>query len=180
MEVATWLLLVIGILGAADIALYHAASHGIRSHPDSRAELVIHSLRGPTYATLFLFVPNFALRGAYFWALVGWLIVDVAISIVDFAMERESRRFFGGLPSGEYVLHVVIAMVFGAFVASIFFGAGHWGFEPTAISWQPAAVPAVLRGLLAVMAAGVFYSGVLDALAAIRLTGVPRRATSKK
>jgi hypothetical protein len=176
MEVATWLLFIIGVLGAIDIALYHSASHGIRSHPDSRAELIVHCLRGPTYAALFLVVPNFALHGVFFWSLVALLVFDVAISIIDFAMERESRRFFGGLPSGEYVLHVLIAMVFGAFVASIFFGAGEWAAEPTAIFWHPAEVPALLRALLAVMAVIVLYSGIMDLRAAIRLTGKPRRA----
>jgi hypothetical protein len=176
MEVATWILFIIGVLGATDIALYHSASHGIRSHPDSRAELIVHSLRGPTYAILFFAVPNLALYGIFFWALIALLAIDVAISLVDFALERESRRFFGGLPSGEYVLHVMIAMVFGAFVASIFFGAGSWAFEPTAIAWQPAEVPMLLRFILAVMAVVVLYSGMQDAIAAVRLTGQPRRA----
>lgn len=176
MEVAPWLLFTVGVLGATDIALYHSASHGIRSHPDSRAELIVHSLRGPTYGALFLVVPNFALHGAFFWALVGLLVFDVAISIVDFAIERESREFFGGLPSGEYVLHVLIAMVFGGFVAAIFFEVGAWAFESTAIFWQPAEVPAALRALLAIMAAVVLYSGLQDLIAAIRLSGQPRRA----
>jgi hypothetical protein len=180
MEVATWLLFMIGVLGAADIALYHSASHGIRSHPDSRAELIVHSLRGPTYATLFIVVPNFALHGAFFWVLTGLLVIDVAISIIDFAIERESRRFLGGLPSGEYVLHVLIAMVFGALVASIFFGASHWRSAPVAIRWQPAEVPVLLRLALGVMAVVVLYTGFLDALAAMRLRGVPKRATSEE
>jgi hypothetical protein len=180
MEVATWLLFIIGVLGATDIALYHSASHGIRSHPDSRAELIVHSLRGPTYGILFIVVPNLALYGWFFWAMIALLVIDVVISLVDFALERESRRFFGGLPSGEYVLHVLIAMVFGAFVASIFFGAGAWAYEPTAISWQPAEVPLLLRIALAVMAVIVLYSGIQDALAAIRLSGQSRRAIAEE
>src|SRR5713226_8228307 len=105
MVIATYLLFVLGCLGAADIVLYHSVAHGIRSHPDSQRELVTHSLRGPTYAALFLLIPNFAMQGAYSGLLASLLVVDIAISVWDFALERASRQFFGGLPTGEYVLH---------------------------------------------------------------------------
>src|SRR5688500_10822937 len=59
MEIATYLLFVLGLLGAADIAIFHSVAHGIRSHPDSAMELFTHSLRGPTYAALFILIPNF-------------------------------------------------------------------------------------------------------------------------
>ncbi len=169
MQTATYLLLILGVLGAADIALYHSISHGIRSHADSRHELVVHSLRGPTYFALFLLVPNVAMRGAWFWALIGLFVVDLGISIWDFLIEKKSRRQLGGLPSGEYVLHIVMAMVFGALVASVSFGAGHWAAEPTRLALEPVAVPALLRYALGAMALGVLFSGLQDALAAIRL-----------
>ena len=106
----------VGILGATDILLYHSISHGIRSHAESRGELVTHSMRGPTYAALFLVIPNFETRGAWAIAVALLLIVDVGISVADFALERKSRANLGGLPSGEYVLHMIMAMLFGAFV----------------------------------------------------------------
>lgn len=176
MVAGTWILFALGLLGALDIAMYHSAAHGIRSHPDSRAELITHSLRGPTYATLFIIVPNFAMHGVFFWLLIALYAVDVIISIVDFALERESREFLGGLPSGEYVLHTLIAMLFGALVATSFFEAGNWAFEPTAIFYAPADVPWVLRLVMAIMAAVVLYSGLQDLMAAIRLPGQPHRA----
>lgn len=169
MECASLLLFALGILGALDIALYHSISHGIRQHHDSRAELLVHSLRGPTYAALFLAVPNLELRGAWFFALLALYGADVAISIVDFAIERRSRERLGGLPSGEYVLHIFIAMVFGALVASTLFEGWAWAAEPSAILYRPAEIPGALRGILAVMAVGVFASGLQDLLAARRL-----------
>ena len=63
MTVPSVLLFLLGVLGATDILLYHSISHGIPDHHDSRAELFTHFLRGPTYAALFLLVPNFAFRG---------------------------------------------------------------------------------------------------------------------
>src|SRR5262245_6699551 len=106
MEVPAYLLCLLGVLGGVDIAIFHSVAHGIRSHPDSALELVTHSLRGPTYAALFLLVPNFALLGLFAWILPALFVLDVAISIWDFSLEQESRRFLGGLPAGEYVLHM--------------------------------------------------------------------------
>lgn len=170
MDVATYILFVLGCLGATDILLYHSVSHGIRSHHDSRFELLVHALRGPTYAALFLFVPNFALHGAYFWLLIGILAFDVLISLVDFMLERQSRAFFGGLPSGEYVLHIVLAMLFGGLVTSVYYSAWDWSALPTAIVYAPAEVPVLLRGLMAFMAVLVLGSGVMDLVAAVRLS----------
>ena len=175
MEVATYILFGLGCLGATDIALYHSFSHGIRSHPDSRAELVVHSLRGPTYATLFLVIPNLMLQGFYFWCLLALLAFDVLISIIDFALERESRRLLGGLPSGEYVLHIIIAMLFGGLVTAVCLEAGGWRSLPAQIAYAPAAVPDVLRLVMAVMALLVLISGIQDAIAARKLYAVPLR-----
>ncbi len=169
MDTATYILFALGWLGAADIALFHSVAHGIRSHPDSRVELVVHSLRGPVYAALFFLVPNFVLHGTWFWLLIGLFALDVAISVGDFAIERRSRQFLGGLPSGEYVLHMIMAMVFGALVASVVMTVGNWGSLSTGIVYQPARVPGAIRLLMLLMGVLVFVSGVQDLMAAIRL-----------
>lgn len=175
MRVASYLLLLLGALGATDIVLYHSLAHGIRQHPDARHELVVHSLRGPTYAALFLIVPNFALHGAFSWAFIGLLAFDLALSIWDFAIEGESRRFFGGLPPGEYVLHIVIAMLFGAMIAAVCFESGVSVRLPTALVYEPA-VPIPVRLLFVAMALGVLWSGAQDAHAAWQLRRAPRLA----
>ena len=169
MEVATYILFVLGVLGATDILLYHSVAHGIRSHHDSRLELMLHSLRGPTYAALFILVPNFAMQGAFFWLLIGIFVFDVCISLGDFVIERASREFFGGLPTGEYVLHVVLAMLFGALVTSVFYSVGQWATMPTRLAYEPAAVPGALRALMVFMAVLVLASGAMDLVAVMRL-----------
>jgi len=176
MEAATYILFVLGCLGAADIALFHSVAHGIRSHPDSAKELVTHSLRGPTYAALFVFIPNFLMQGTYGWLLIGLFVFDVAISIWDFSLEQSSRRFLGGLPRGEYVLHIVIAMLFGALVASLVPSLSDWLRAPTRLAYEPGNVPWQLRGVMLVMAILVFYSGCQDGLAALRLRKQPKRS----
>jgi len=167
---ATWILFALGCLGAADIALFHTVSHGIRRHPDSRRELLAHALRGPTYAALFLALPNCALEGGWYGALLALLAFDLAVSLWDFSMEGESRRALGGLPAGEYVVHVALAMLFGAMVAVILGEAGALWPLPSRIAWEPAAVPDLLRLALGVMAAGVLWSGMEDWRAARRMS----------
>ena len=169
MEIPTYILFLLGCLGATDIALYHSVAHGIRSHADSVGELVTHSLRGPTYAALFLLIPNFELHGLFAWALMALFVFDVGISIWDFSLEQASRRFLGGLPSGEYVLHMLMAIIFGALVASILCLKHNWFNAPTRLVWTPTAAPAILRLTLSIMALGVLGSGIQDALAALRL-----------
>ncbi|SPE50550.1 hypothetical protein SBV1_1160008 [Verrucomicrobia bacterium] len=95
MEIPTYILFLLGCFGAADIALFHSVAHGIRSHPDSARELVTHSLRGPTYAALFLLIPNFAMQGLFAWGPLALFVFDVGISIWDFWLEQGSRRLFG-------------------------------------------------------------------------------------
>ena len=90
MEIASYLLFTLGLLGAADVFLFHTISHGLRKWRDARCELVTHSLRGPTYCALFLLVPNFQLQGAWFWGMVVLLAVDVGISVWDFCLEKRS------------------------------------------------------------------------------------------
>lgn len=173
METSSYILFALGFLGAVDIAVYHSFAHGIRHHQSSRNELIVHSLRGPTYAALFVLVPNVHMHGVFFWGLISLFFVDLVISVVDFALERKSRQFIGGLPSGEYVLHMLIAMFFGALVTSVWISVSWWSNMPTELLYYPADVPWILRAVMGVMAILVFLSGVQDLVAAVKLTGRP-------
>ncbi|MCA8969228.1 MAG: hypothetical protein KDC95_05570 [Planctomycetes bacterium] len=168
MASATYLLLLVGVLGALDIAVYHTRAHDLRRQPSAWHELITHSLRGPTYAILFVVVPNFAAHGAWFVVMLALFVFDIAISLWDFAVERKSRMPMGGLPTGEYVLHSIIAMLFGAFVACYCIAGWPWLELETAWVRQPA-VPTTVQALLAVMSIGVLWSGIADARAVVRL-----------
>jgi hypothetical protein len=174
MIVPSYLLLLLGLLGATDIWLFHTRAHHLHQHPPARAELVTHCLRGPTYGALFLLVPNFSFHGAVLAGLYALLLFDLAISIADFWLEPESRRALGGLPRGEYLLHVLMAMLFGALVAAVWYETGGALAEPAALRWQPNGAHPWLRAALAVMAIGVLWSGFADLAAVRRLARAPR------
>lgn len=168
MVVPTILLFAMGLLGATDIVVFHMRAHDLRHRPESRAELVTHFLRGPTYAFLFLVVPNLRLEGAWFAALLGVLAFDVAISIADFWLEPASRARAGGLPRGEYVLHVLLAMLFGAVVATVMGEAPEALAAPTSAVWIADGAPIWIRVALAAMAPIALGSGVLDLVSVLR------------
>jgi len=167
--ISSAILFVLGILGATDIALFHMWAHRLRQHAPSRAELITHFLRGPTYCLLFFAIPSLALDGLWFVALLLLLLFDLGISVADFWLEPDSRRDLGGLPRGEYLLHVVMAMLFGALVASILYQEGHRMQAATALSWRGDDVPSMLRVALTVMSPLVLLTGLLDLRAVFRL-----------
>ncbi len=169
MILPSYLLFAIGVLGAADILFFHTLTQRLHGHRPARAELVTHFLRGPTYALLFLGVPNFEFHGAWFWGLAALLAFDLAISVADFWLEPESRRALGGLPRGEYLLHVLIAMCFGALLMASWNEAGPGRSAPTALHWIEDGAPTMLRAVLAIMAPMVLWTGLRDLAAAIRL-----------
>lgn len=157
-----------GVLGALDIALFHMWKHRLRSRRESRAELVTHFLRGPTYAALFVAVPNLRMEGAWFAGLLAVLAFDVAISIADFWLEPASRASAGGLPRGEYVLHALLAMLYGALVVEVFRAPGGGLAAPTTIAWIETGPPLLVRVALAVMAPIALASAILDLAAVVR------------
>lgn len=169
MTSASYLLIAIGVLGALDIAIYHTWQQQLRTRASARRELITHALRGPTYALLFLVVPNVSVEGLYAGLVLGLLVFDAGISFADFALEKESRQPMGGLPTGEYLLHSAIAILFGAMAACLVSRLGPGLAKPTAFRVDPA-VPDAVRALLGLMACGVFASGLQDALAVRRLS----------
>jgi len=176
MKVPTYLLFILGVLGGLDVLFFHSIAHGIRHHSDSRKELILHSLRGPVYGLLFLIVPNVILLGAYWWVLVVILTIDFLITVFDFAVEKRSREMLGGLPTIEYILHLLMAVLFGAFVMALWSETMGWRTLPSSIWYSPANVWWPIRVMLALMAVLVILSGLLDVLAANRLSVNPSEA----
>ena len=171
MTLPTALLLAMGLLGAADIWFFHTRAHALRARAESRAELVTHALRGPTYAALFALVPNFELAGTWLGALFALLAIDLAISAVDFWLEPASRAGRGGLPRGEYLLHVALAVLFGALVTSVLYEASDRIGAASAVRWLGFAEgpPLPLRIAVTSMAPAVLWTGTLDLAAVLRL-----------
>ena len=112
MLIATALLFTIGVLGAADILIFHTIKGQLVRRPECRREAVIHVLRGFVYAAQFIVIPGYRFTGAWFWALVALFVIDISIAVTDVWEEPKSRASQGGLSSAEYLMHIGLSVDF--------------------------------------------------------------------
>jgi uncharacterized protein (TIGR01777 family) len=118
----------------------------------------LHAAREALYGALFFGLAWRAWHGAWAWVVVGILVAEIVVTIVDFVIEDSTRR----LPRTERVLHTVLAINFGVVLAC---------FAPVLRQWQaaPTALVAADYGwislLFTVASVVVLLWGLRDALA---------------
>lgn len=160
------LLLVQGVLGAIDTLWYHERVYALPLRaPQTSPELRLHAARDFVYGVLFLTLPFAMWSGWWAWVLALLLAAEVVITLTDFVIEDRIRAPYGGVAKGERVMHTVMAIVYGAFLAlflPLLFSAAEAapGFAPHD------ALTGSLRWVLAAMGVGVLLSGVRDLAAA--------------
>ena len=108
MRTASILLFVIACLGAFGVAWFHNLKGRLREHAESRLEVLVHACRGIIYFLQMAIVPNLQFHGAFFALFVALYVADIAIAWFDVWIEPDSRRAQGGLPRGEYFMHIVL------------------------------------------------------------------------
>jgi len=158
MDVALSLLLIQGALGAFDTLWYHELRQRLPARPGARLELRLHASRDFAYAGVFGSLAWAEWRGALAWVLATVLLLEVVITLWDFIEEDRSRT----LPAGERIMHTVMAIVYGAFLANLVPQLLAWSKTPT--EFAPANYGAI-SWLMTLMAAGVLASGLRDVVA---------------
>lgn len=103
------------LLGALDNVLHHEITERLPSKPSARRELALHSGREFIYGVLFLVFAWIEPSGIAAMAVLALLAVEIVITIADFLEEDRTRK----LPPFERVLHTVLAIIYGAFVATV-------------------------------------------------------------
>ncbi len=157
------------LIGAFDNFWHHELEAKLPQHISARYELVLHASREAIYAVLFLGLAWVRWEGAWAWVLAGLLAVEIVITLADFIEEDLTRR----LPKLERVLHTILAVSYGAFVAAL---------APEMLTWAaaPSGLPAVDHGwvswLFTLYAAGVFAWSVRNWIAVARLYRAARTA----
>jgi hypothetical protein len=172
MTLALWFLAVQGAIGAFDTLYYHELrarlpARGRRAAP----ELRLHAARDVLYAVLFGTLPWIEWRGGWTAALVLVIAAEIVLTLWDFIVEIGVRRDLGDVYAGERVTHAVMGILYGAILACLAPALGEWWARPSGLAAVPAPVPAGLRAVLTLMAAGVFASGLRDLYAAFELPG---------
>jgi len=158
MDTALTLLIVQGVLGTFDTFWYHEWKQRLPARPMASLELRLHASRDFAYAVVFASLAWSQWHGWLAWLFAAILAFEILITLWDF-IEEDLRR---PLPPGERVMHTIMAIVYGAFLANLVPQLVRWSSYPTefatanygAVSW-----------LLTVMAVGVFLSGVRDLVA---------------
>ncbi len=165
MIIASALLFTIGIVGAADILIFHTLKGQLVQRAECRREAVLHVLRGYIYAVQFVIIPGFRLTGAWFWALAALFVIDITIAIADVREEPRSRAAQGGLSSAEYLMHIALSVLVGAMLREVVSSTwGDWAL-PSAIS--PSDAPPWMRLAGFVMAFGSSAVATMEALVLI-------------
>ncbi len=157
------------LIGAFDNLWHHELEAKLPQNISARYELVLHAAREGIYAVLFLGLAWVQWQGIWAWVLAGLLVVEIVITLADFIEEDMTRR----LPNLERVLHTILPVSYGAFVAAL---------APEMLAWAaaPTGLPLVDHGwvslLFTLYAAGVFAWSVRNWIAVVRLYPAARTA----
>jgi hypothetical protein len=162
MTAALFALMILGLLGAFDTLYYHEWRLRLPETPSAAPELRLHAIRDFAYTIVFGSLAWTTWNGAWIWPFAAVLLFEIWVTLTDFLEEDRTRR----LPAGERVMHAVMGITYGVFLALLYPHAARWwkmdsGFQATeygALSW-----------VLTAFAAGVFFSGLRDLAASRRL-----------
>ncbi len=158
MTAALYLLILMGMLGALDTVWYHEWTQRLPARPNGGRELMLHALRDYAFCMIFGSLAWFTWNGYLAVVFCGLLVFEIVITLVDFLEEDRVRP----LPPGERIMHTVLAIVYGAFLANLLPQLADWWTEPTAMA--PASY-GVISLTLTAFAIGVLVSGCRDHLA---------------
>ena len=155
MRTAIWLLLVQASLGAFDTLYYHEYKLRLPSGVHTGLELRLHAARDFAYAIIIGSLGFVTWAGGFSLILLALLLGEIAITLWDFIEEDTIRR----LPPGERVMHSIMGIVYGAFLAYLLPEMVHWSRLDSGFGMSYHGFPA---WVLLTIAAGVFVSGVRD------------------
>ena len=164
MRTAFYILLIAGHLGFFDVVYFHTYRCQLHKRPECQREVFWHTVRHLIYALQFLIVANLRFHGAALLALALLYALDVFIAWSDVWEETASRAAQGGLPRGEYFMHVVLSLLIGGYLLCVAQTVWPDWSLPTAIVIDPPDVPVLLRGLMTFMGISAFGFFVHDSL----------------
>ena len=155
MKIAVWILMVQACLGAFDTLYYHEFRLKLAHGNNSQTELRLHAIRDFLYALIIGTLGFVTWNGPLAWVLFAALFAEIIITLNDFVEEDRIRK----LPPGERVMHAIMGIVYGAFLAYLLPEMWRWHLLPGGFGAAYHGFPA---WVLAIVAAGVFGSGVRD------------------
>lgn len=164
MEAAFYLLLIIGHLGFFDVIYFHIYKCKLHELEQARTEVGIHTARHLIYGLQFLYIANFRLYGSWIWLPIAIYLLDVIIAFSDVWVEPNTRKPQGGLPRGEYFIHILLSLLVGMYLMLVLQQL-YLDFDlPRAFTYSPPHVPHVLTVYMTLMGLGAVGFFVFDGL----------------
>lgn len=167
MEISFYLLLIIAHLGLFDVLYFHIYKCRLHLRPECRREVFWHVWRHLIYALQFVWVANFRFHGLALVLLGALYFFDIFIAWADVWEETESRKSQGGLPRGEYFMHVVLSLLVGGYLINTFQSIWPDRHLATAIVYAPPEVSRLLQIYMTAMGAiafGTFFRDLIKYL----------------
>lgn len=138
MTTALALLLVQGCLGAFDTLWYHERKLRLPYDPAARRELMLHASRDFIYTAIFAGLAWTSWNGMWAGILAALLLLEIVLTLKDFLEEDRSRK----VPPGERVMHALMGLVYGAFLACLSPMLLTWMRSPTGLQRRTTACSA--------------------------------------
>lgn len=104
--IATICLILFMILATYDGFYLHIFKYGLFNREESLFEHKTHTVRAVLFPLIIWFL--FINETSFFGFLIGvsLVVLDLIVLGIDAYSEKESRRFMGGLPRWEYIVHL--------------------------------------------------------------------------
>jgi len=169
MKTTLYCLVLLGALGAFDTLYYHEWRLRLPSKPTAASELRLHSVRDFAYTIVFATLAWTTWNGLWVWPLAAILLFEVWTTLADFLEEDRTRR----LPAGERVMHAIMGIVYGVFLAKLYPHAARWAKLDSAFG--TADYYGAISWILTLYAVGVFTSGLRDLAASRKLARTGER-----
>ncbi len=168
MKSTLYCLVLLGALGAFDTLYYHEWRLRLPSKPTAASELRLHGVRDFAYTIVFATLAWTTWNGLWVGPLAAILLFEVWATLADFLEEDRTRR----LPAGERVMHAIMGIAYGAFLAKLYPYAAQWAKRHSAFG---AADYGAISWILTLYAVGVFTSGLRDLAASRKLAHTGER-----
>lgn len=108
MEIAFYILIALlvlySILGLYDGVFLHLYQYRLYEQEESKIEHLTHTIRAILFPAILFFL---FLKGSFYLGL-ALVALDVLVLVADAYLEGDSRKFMGGLPRWEYILHLFV------------------------------------------------------------------------
>lgn len=111
------LLITYSLLALFDGVFLHLYKYRLHEQKESQFEHLTHTIRAVLFTgiliTLFINIEDNKL----FFLGVLLVVVDMITLLIDAYAEKDSRRFMGGLPHSEYIIHLLVNGIHFASIA---------------------------------------------------------------